>query len=958
MHVYFANRDGKVLYSTSSGLPGNSNILSDSIEASIESGVKTLTLTLRSDEEARKNVVVGNLVMLGGKLDYSLFTIMEVEHNAADCTMSIYGEDAGIDLINKLVNAWNPTAEQTIVSAMKSVLSYSESTGLYDGWNVNYGISTTKTIGASSFEFSNEDTALARMLSIVDIFDAEVFFSYEIDGLHLIRRNINIVKKIGEKPDFKIFRLGEDISNIVERISINDVATAFSLYGKDGNGSKKKLSSLTGYSTYENMVIEPDDKSIFTGDRKHRYKVVGNEVRCLDGMDRWKSTLDSDGKIVRVKETESKTAKLCISYAMKELEKVVDEDAEYTVEFSNAPDVGVGEYIKIVDANDRLYLQARVIEWKRSIIDNTFDCTIGGFKRLYSSKAELITNIEAVFQAISEIETVAQEAKTTADGAYDYADGVGTSAVNTAKGYTDGEVSGLKDYVDSADSTLTQYVDGIKDDLQSQIDGNITTWFYNYVPTTSNVPASNWTTTALKNEHLGDLFFNTSTGYCYRYMLDGSTYKWQIIQDTDITEALQKAQDAQDTADNKRRVFFNQPVPPYDAGDLWTQGSTGDILRCTTSRTSGSYVASDWVLASKYTDNTAVDELKEYVDNQDDTIKTFAENITNAMKGASGVGKYKLIYHDPTTEDYPVGFEIYNSSDVNKFWRFDYNGLRFTSDGGTTFSLAIDLNGNVLASNLVANAVLTNALTANNLTITGGKIEINTAESNFKIELGNGTGQEVIIDGDGYHFFSDAVAGYNQIVTHVGETIKSESIDVDGVRQILSKISTSGRYRLLQIMAENIQLSGIDDTDTVVSVIGELYVNDEKVSVEGHQHTASDVTDMAVHIVESGTSNNWTYMKYSDGRMQAFRHPTRNIDFSSALGSYIHYHNDMSYALPEGFLEAPTVIVCGNGGREIIFTVNDVTTTSFLLNAVMFTSTSSPSVSSYRISMMAEGTWK
>lgn len=144
-------------------------------------------------------------------------------------------------------------------------------------------------------------------------------------------------------------------------------------------------------------------------------------------------------------------------------------------------------------------------------------------------------------------------------------------------------------------------------DLQKQIDGQIETWYYDYVPTLSNVPASSWKTDTERARHEGDLFFNKLTGYAYRFFKDGSTWKWQLVQDTDITKALSAASTAQDTADAKRRVFVAQPTPPYDIGDLWSQGTDGDLMRCQTARKSGSFVQSDWIKASKYTDDTALD---------------------------------------------------------------------------------------------------------------------------------------------------------------------------------------------------------------------------------------------------------------------------------------------------------------------------------------------------------------
>ena len=138
--------------------------------------------------------------------------------------------------------------------------------------------------------------------------------------------------------------------------------------------------------------------------------------------------------------------------------------------------------------------------------------------------------------------------------------------------------------------------------LQSQIDGQIETFFYDYEPTLQNIPASGWTTNEERKKHEGDLFYWKSKGYAYRFMQDGATWKWQLVQDTDITLALAAAEKAQDTADHKRRAFVVQPEPPYDIGDLWTQGETGDLMRCRVARASGSYDSSDW----EYTDDSSL----------------------------------------------------------------------------------------------------------------------------------------------------------------------------------------------------------------------------------------------------------------------------------------------------------------------------------------------------------------
>lgn len=179
------------------------------------------------------------------------------------------------------------------------------------------------------------------------------------------------------------------------------------------------------------------------------------------------------------------------------------------------------------------------------------------------------------------------------------------------------------------------------DSLQGQIDGSIQTWFYEVAPTDKNEPAVNWTTTDLKNVHLGDLYYDTITGYCYRYQVQNRIYSWQRITDVDVTKALADAAKAQDTADHKRRIFVATPTTPYDVGDLWVQGTSGDILRCSVAKTSSqSYAAADWVKASKYTDDSAVSTLSNFVEKTYSTkseVKQLSDTVSSTVSSVETV---------------------------------------------------------------------------------------------------------------------------------------------------------------------------------------------------------------------------------------------------------------------------------------------------------------------------------
>lgn len=211
------------------------------------------------------------------------------------------------------------------------------------------------------------------------------------------------------------------------------------------------------------------------------------------------------------------------------------------------------------------------------------------------SAAGLRTEVSQTYSTKKELETTtkaAQTAQSTADAAKKAAESNASDLANAVSKF-DGDISGLKD----------------------QIDGAIQTWFYDGIPNALTEPEVNWTTDKDRQTHLGDLYYDNHTGFCYRYMNQNGVYSWGRIQDTEVTKALADAANAQTTANAKKRIFITTPKPPYDIGDLWVQGSNGDIMRCQTPKiASQTYAEADWVKASKYTDDTAVTNLSNTVE--------------------------------------------------------------------------------------------------------------------------------------------------------------------------------------------------------------------------------------------------------------------------------------------------------------------------------------------------------
>lgn len=97
---------------------------------------------------------------------------------------------------------------------------------------------------------------------------------------------------------------------------------------------------------------------------------------------------------------------------------------------------------------------------------------------------------------------------------------------------------------------------------------------------------------------------------------------------TNANNAQNTANNAQSVANSKAKVFSAQPTPPYQVGDLWVQGTSGVIMRCKTARATGSYTASDWEKADKYTDDTKANAVDTKVTTVTETVKSHSTQLT------------------------------------------------------------------------------------------------------------------------------------------------------------------------------------------------------------------------------------------------------------------------------------------------------------------------------------------
>jgi putative uncharacterized protein (fragment) len=268
-----------------------------------------------------------------------------------------------------------------------------------------------------------------------------------------------------------------------------------------------------------------------------------------------------------------------------------------------------------------------------------------------------------------------------------------------------GEYIPLQAFLDSMQGRINS--------VQQQADKQLVIWFGDAVPTLTTEPANEWADDTTKELHVHDIYYNRSyveTGggraYSFERNPDGS-YSWHEITDADVLKSLEAAKRAQDTADGKRRMFVQeQPVPPYDKGDQWSNATykdkyKNDLLVCVRPKATGEpFDIEDWQSAQHYT--TKQFEAEFNVDG-----KLISAVVTDLRTGLKRVG-FTLDGENSTFDIVADTFKVTTTTGKVPF---------FTS-GEKLNAYFIDAKS-IVAKGIKAQTIDAGGATFQNLTVTG-----------------------------------------------------------------------------------------------------------------------------------------------------------------------------------------------------------------------------------------------
>ncbi len=421
MIIYFADRHLNILGSASTRLPKGVTIADDLKTDDVETGVSIFECDILFDKKTRSNVEawteVGNYILRSSEGDYEVYNIIDAEIDRKKGTASVYAEDDGLDLLNEVVGAYE--ADQ-----FYPISHYVEKYAAGAGWEI--GINEVEGL-TRKLSWDSEQTASARLLSISEQFNnSEISFSFEIKGLKIVKKRINIYEKRGQDTGVQL-RLNKELDNIITTKSIANIATALQCTGGTPDNADEPI-TLKGYAY--------DDGDFY---------IEGSVLKSRKALEKWSRYLwksensgQIGGHITKQFSYDTTSQEVLCMKAVEKLKAICDMEINFEIDITKYPEaVKVGDRVNIIDDSGNLYVSSRVLILETSITEQTRRAIIGEHLIRKSGISQRVEELAAEFAkqtvSIKRAQAIANEAKTYAESVLSQAETAAKNAADALK---------------------------------------------------------------------------------------------------------------------------------------------------------------------------------------------------------------------------------------------------------------------------------------------------------------------------------------------------------------------------------------------------------------------------------------------------------------------------------------------------------------------------------------------
>ena len=355
-----------------------SDYYNDTHQMILSSGLSSYTFTIAKNIKDVEHLIEGNYVVVTDDSGIGWkFTIMNTTQTHSEITL--YCEDIGLELINKVMDSW-------VAPSTKQPVSYYINKAIKDTqWEI--GINEIEDLSRTLL-WEGRDTSLNRLLSIATQFDnSEIEFRVRFKNLQVTDYLINIYKKRGaDRSDIQLV-YGDTVNDITKTSSIEELATALM-----GVGSDKELpenspaEAVADKTTFKDLTY--DDGLFFTkaGDKFLRARVANQQFNLKEGY------------IEDFYEYDTADPQELLNRTITQLKERSEIKVNYEVSVAKfEKTLQLGDTITIIDHDYKpeLLLHGRVLEMDKSYTDPSNNTLVlGNFLILYSNINDRLTNLQ------------------------------------------------------------------------------------------------------------------------------------------------------------------------------------------------------------------------------------------------------------------------------------------------------------------------------------------------------------------------------------------------------------------------------------------------------------------------------------------------------------------------------------------------------------------------------------
>ena len=427
MILYFADRKMNILGYATTQLKSTYLIVDDKKTEEVESGISSFEceVSWASKDRLKLETMMdaGNYILRSNGNEKDFFTIIETNIDTSKQTISVYAEDAGMDLLNEV-------AMPFIADKAYDIAHYIGLYAIDTGFEI--GINEIPNL-TRKLSWDGETTCTERIASIATQFDnAEISYSFETKGLLITHKYINIFKKRGKDTGEQL-RLGYEIASIATNKSVANLATSLYVTGGIPEGKEEPI-TLKGYKY--------DDGDFYVwGSRLNSRKALAIWSRYV--WDKEPNKLNGyTGHIIQAYSYDTTSQQELCAHAITKLKKLCQMEVNYEADIVYLPgNVKIGDRVNVVDNEGRLYTSTRVLKLETSVTSRKRTATLGEYLIKDGGISEKVRDLARQFAestaSVSRANIKAEAAKAAADAAKaqaEVAEDVSNAAKETAEG--------------------------------------------------------------------------------------------------------------------------------------------------------------------------------------------------------------------------------------------------------------------------------------------------------------------------------------------------------------------------------------------------------------------------------------------------------------------------------------------------------------------------------------------